>query len=237
MANAYEIPWKRICVEAVTIVGSILLAFAIDAWWEERQERDAELRQLHRVSAELDANAERIQRKLDVLADAIEGATAFMSWMGPSPVDILEDDYFSQWAELFSIGTFALLRNASEDFLAAGDTDSEVSADIRHAVSDWYSYGDDLEAQYALLRAAHADLGDYSMDIVPRLKELNAAGVTQSGLVSRFPFDIAAVLSDPNMESRLAIYLIRMEFVRRQALDLLERQAILKALVQQATGE
>ena len=174
---------------------------------------------------------------LHTVADAIEGATAFMSWMGPSPVDILEDDYFSQWAELFSIGTFALLRNASEDFLAAGDTDSEVSADIRHAVSDWYSYGDDLEAQYALLRAAHADLGDYSMDIVPRLKELNAAGVTQSGLVSRFPFDIAAVLSDPNMESRLAIYLIRMEFVRRQALDLLERQAILKALVQQATGE
>jgi len=27
-------------VEGVVIVGSILLAFGIDAWWEGRQERD-----------------------------------------------------------------------------------------------------------------------------------------------------------------------------------------------------
>lgn len=33
------IPWKRTIVEAVAIVASILLAFAIDAWWEERSLR------------------------------------------------------------------------------------------------------------------------------------------------------------------------------------------------------
>jgi hypothetical protein len=36
------IPWKRISVEAGAIVASILLAFAIDAWWLERQERGFE---------------------------------------------------------------------------------------------------------------------------------------------------------------------------------------------------
>ena len=34
-----EIPWNKFVVEAFVIVGSILLAFAIDAWWDERQER------------------------------------------------------------------------------------------------------------------------------------------------------------------------------------------------------
>ena len=39
MPQSHIIPWKRIAVETVAIVASILLAFAIDAWWDERQER------------------------------------------------------------------------------------------------------------------------------------------------------------------------------------------------------
>jgi len=34
-----KIPWKRLVLEATAIVASILLAFAIDAWWDERQDR------------------------------------------------------------------------------------------------------------------------------------------------------------------------------------------------------
>lgn len=42
MSNKQSIHWKRIGIEAVAIVGSILLAFAIDAWWQERKEQDRE---------------------------------------------------------------------------------------------------------------------------------------------------------------------------------------------------
>lgn len=35
-------PWQRWFVEIVVIVFSILLAFAIEAWWDERQEREDE---------------------------------------------------------------------------------------------------------------------------------------------------------------------------------------------------
>ena len=37
-----KIPWPRIAVEGVAIVASILLAFSIDAWWGDRQQREAE---------------------------------------------------------------------------------------------------------------------------------------------------------------------------------------------------
>jgi len=36
MTGPQIIPWKRTTVEAAAIVASILLAFAIDAWWEDR---------------------------------------------------------------------------------------------------------------------------------------------------------------------------------------------------------
>ena len=42
MTKAQNIPWNRLVVEAAAIVVSILLAFAIDAWWDDRQQRNEE---------------------------------------------------------------------------------------------------------------------------------------------------------------------------------------------------
>lgn len=42
MIRPQEIPWKRITAEGAAIVVSILLAFWIDAWWDEREQRDDE---------------------------------------------------------------------------------------------------------------------------------------------------------------------------------------------------
>ena len=39
MQEVQQIQWKRIALEGIVIVVSILLAFAIDAWWDERNER------------------------------------------------------------------------------------------------------------------------------------------------------------------------------------------------------
>ncbi|MBK7901550.1 MAG: hypothetical protein IPJ97_00340 [Proteobacteria bacterium] len=49
MAETRKIAWKRLAIEATAIVVSILLAFAIDAWWEERRERQAEVVLLERL--------------------------------------------------------------------------------------------------------------------------------------------------------------------------------------------
>ena len=52
MTETQSIAWKRLAIEATVIVVSILLAFAIDAWWEERGERKAEVVLLERLRAD-----------------------------------------------------------------------------------------------------------------------------------------------------------------------------------------
>ena len=52
MTETPRIAWKRLAIEAPVIVISILLAFAIDAWWEERSERQAEVVLLERLRAD-----------------------------------------------------------------------------------------------------------------------------------------------------------------------------------------
>jgi hypothetical protein len=46
------LPWKRLLAEAAAIVVSILLAFAIDAWWDDRSDRRAEKLLLQRLKAD-----------------------------------------------------------------------------------------------------------------------------------------------------------------------------------------
>ncbi len=42
VGSTRQIPWLRVFVEGVVIVGSILLAFGLQAWWDGRQERALE---------------------------------------------------------------------------------------------------------------------------------------------------------------------------------------------------
>ena len=61
MTETQTIPWKRISVEAMAIIASILLAFAIDAWWEDRNEVRLERRLLTAMLVEFENNIELLQ--------------------------------------------------------------------------------------------------------------------------------------------------------------------------------
>lgn len=42
MTDRQKVPWARLGVESVAIVASILIAFAIDTWWDDREDREHE---------------------------------------------------------------------------------------------------------------------------------------------------------------------------------------------------
>jgi hypothetical protein len=52
MSEPQRIPLRRLGVEVAAIVASILLAFAIDAWWEDRGDRSAKQILLKRLKAD-----------------------------------------------------------------------------------------------------------------------------------------------------------------------------------------
>ena len=64
MSTTQNIHWNRIAIEGAAIVASILLAFAIDAWWEDRQERALEVEWLTKLLEEFDTNIVRMDKRL-----------------------------------------------------------------------------------------------------------------------------------------------------------------------------
>jgi hypothetical protein len=78
--------WKRIVIEGVTIVGSILLAFAIDAWWDERQQRIEEVEILRGLKGEFSRYRDELTEGIEYHANArrmvaeLIAATRTNSW-------------------------------------------------------------------------------------------------------------------------------------------------------------
>jgi hypothetical protein len=84
MTHSSAIPWKRITAEAAVIVASILLAFAIDAWWDDLQQQKRQqvilasldaafaenLRLLNDNIAYASADLERVVRFIEMDAEA-----------------------------------------------------------------------------------------------------------------------------------------------------------------------
>ncbi len=60
-----QIPWLRVFVEGVVIIGSILLAFGLQAWWDGRVDRQTELNVLGEMTTALSADLEVLEDRLD----------------------------------------------------------------------------------------------------------------------------------------------------------------------------
>ena len=60
MKKNQDVPWLRLSAESVAIVASILLAFTLDAWWEQQQESGFERVLLESLQLEFSQNISEI---------------------------------------------------------------------------------------------------------------------------------------------------------------------------------
>jgi hypothetical protein len=56
--------WRYLALEGVVIVASILLAFALDAWWDSRSQRQEEFEVLENLRSEFQAAGSQLDRYL-----------------------------------------------------------------------------------------------------------------------------------------------------------------------------
>ena len=86
-----EIPWPRILAEGTAVVVSILLAFSIDAWWDERKERADEHQVLLGLKAQFKANQREARAVIDHHEDTLRRIREFKS-MAPASIEAMMPD-------------------------------------------------------------------------------------------------------------------------------------------------
>ncbi len=157
-----DIPWLRVFVEGAVIVGSILLAFALDAWWDNRNHENELRDQLELVSREMQSAREALQRALDahdrnaLLAENLRSALGRVSEGSEVVVsDTLVGPLLPQVTADVTTGSL-------DAFMAAGGLELIEDEDIRRHLLDWPTRIEDLLDDETYLRNfAAADLARY----------------------------------------------------------------------------
>lgn len=94
----------RFATESAVIVSSILLAFAIDAWWGDRVDRQALVNHLAAVEAELVANQEAADSQLERLDHRILLTNRVLSALSIGEIESSQSEFMSNLGEALTFG-------------------------------------------------------------------------------------------------------------------------------------
>ena len=164
MTDTYTIAWKRIFIEGSAIVASILLAFGIDAWWEDRQQSISDTAHLQGVLDEFESHRSLLAEAITSHGLTIDLGYELFSLLSPQQtaaekvrtVEVIDTlfDFYRINAPLGSLQT------AMSSGAIARMTDVELASDV----ASWPTTIEDLleeqnNASEIIILQHHALLG------------------------------------------------------------------------------
>lgn len=137
--------------EALLIVVSILFAFAIDAWWDERKERIEESEILDLLQAEYQANVDHVEQ---VIKNHIDFQARVEALLKSSDEEILEapqETLSSYVVALCNPWTFDPVLGTTDTLVSAGKLDILDHRPLRVALTTYINSVDDAAEDAAFL--------------------------------------------------------------------------------------
>ncbi len=141
-----ELNWKRITIDTLAIAGSILLAFAIDVWWEERDETLRLRGALENVVEEVARDRLEIIRAVQRNRSLIDGQVQFLS-MTPEELQTGQDLIaisrgFDHPSSFDSAGI------SLQGLLVGGNLELVSGGELAGALLEWAQLPAEIESDY-----------------------------------------------------------------------------------------
>jgi hypothetical protein len=165
-----SIPWKRLSVEAVAIVASILLAFAIDAWWNNRQSRLEVQDTIENLTVEFGDAADEFERVIAGNMKVIESADRILEALESRSESVAID--VDDFARLFMTPTTDPQRGVLDGLIASGKIGAVPNDELRRSLANWPAILDDLIEEE---KAAQTFVHEHLMRVLPTRVDSSAA--------------------------------------------------------------
>lgn len=199
-----KIRGTRLLLEGLVVVASILVAFALDAWWNMRVEERTEIAHLRALQSDFEQNISRLESLIareEAIADASRRLLRVASSIGiPSP----EDSMRNLLGRVFNSGRFEPVMGAYEAVVSSGGLAQVRDDSLRLALADfaslvegsyWEQYSDEL--YFDFLRSYTGQLG---MAHAVLSSDSAAEARTEAGADYNLQ-----LLSDPKFREHLAL--------------------------------
>ncbi len=207
-----KIPWTRILIEGVVIVGSILLAFSIDAWWDGRTKVRETQQTLRAVEAEMVENLAYFESAEAIYREAAQAAGDLLGLTGPAPTDVDGERVSVLIGEMWRRPDLdPPSTGASATLVTSGTVTRVRSLQLRQELALWPAY---IERQQELMDMAGtvnlfhqrmllfiAQLDFDRINGMAAWPEIREAFLELVPTASRFQSDWAGLLADRQFES------------------------------------
>ncbi len=127
----------RISVEAAAIVASILLAFAIDAWWKDRQDRIDEQEILAGLKSEFVANLDTLTRHLAYVQRDVQTLESMVSLIENSQSRNENSIVLETVAEMMTPATTDLGNGTLNALLSSGRIEILQNKELKVRLTAW----------------------------------------------------------------------------------------------------
>lgn len=144
MDETQQIPWKRLSIEAAAIIASILLAFSIDAWWEDRQERQFERETLLALKSEYEDHKQLIGNQIEFHLMSLRAIASLMSACQHGSYESVEFTIDEAIYVLQVPVTTDLGSGVRDALISAGRVEAIQDVQLRYELSAWDSVVDEL---------------------------------------------------------------------------------------------
>jgi hypothetical protein len=152
MTATQNIPWLRLAIEATAIVASILLAFAIDAWWSDREIDQWQTAQLRALRDEFSANLKSLDiivQTHDRTARSLESLIAQIRDTNDT-IQVTVSD--AALVALVAWRTSDISTGTLDSLLSSGKLAEIDNSDIRQSLAAWPSEVGDAQEDEVLAR-------------------------------------------------------------------------------------
>lgn len=169
MPESQVIPWKRILIEATAIVASILLAFAIDAWWSARVDQSRNVDQLEAIATEFIDLEHKLKLHEIRLIGLRQAVSNLLSHIGPNSKRQTVDSLYTLIDLSFRASKIELQSGSLQALLASGELSAISGDELKALLASWPAQVSRLRNQSGLLEGNREEIIGYLHDKVPTL--------------------------------------------------------------------
>jgi len=139
MSENQSMPWKRLSLEAAAIIASILLAFAIDAWWEDRQERVLEQQYLASLKADFQADIEELDEAIALAKSRGQLGRLIVSTIDKDRVEGNPNAFIWAVYSSYLLNFPSYTRATINDLLSTGNLQLLQNSNLKAAIAEYYT--------------------------------------------------------------------------------------------------
>ena len=189
-----QIPWFRILVEGVVIVGSILLAFGIDAWWDGRRERQEEREALEGLERDFSVNLRAARTSIMSLRADNRALAALEDILDAQLASVSSDSALLFARAMNGYRTFDPQDGTLDALLASGRLGVLRDGELRGLLVEWKTAVDDVNEEASLVVAARTRLYERASQLGGPWRYVDDADQRQFP-----PIDLTVAAGDPEL--------------------------------------